>query len=207
MTKIYPTLYQMMRFLILMSLVVLTKTPLAQFSEGYIVTNNGDTLYGKIKDRTTGFNTRIYPKVRFRQPGKPQKRFRPRHIKAYYSEGSGLFESQWFDRQPRLLKNDYVNVTGMGQKHFMKVIVRGKLSLYHLEFRDADNAAVDYIEFFKMEGDHRFVRASQGLLGLKKKLLLEYFKDYPAVTEQIQSGALKTAVDVAIYFNSHYAKG
>jgi hypothetical protein len=175
-----------------------------QFSEGYIITLQGDTIHGRVKDRSDGFRTKLYPKIRFRKPGGLTKKLSPRQIRGYYTEASGLYESQWFEKQQRFLRMDYFSVTGVGQKRFLKVVVRGKLSLYHLEFTDFDNSAVDYLQLFRLEGDNRYVRASQGVLGLKKKLLSDFFKDYPELVEKINSGSLKSAFQVAQFFNQNY---
>jgi hypothetical protein len=176
----------------------------SQFSEGYIITLQGDTIHGRVKDRSSGLRTKLYPKIRFRSSKGLTRKYSPRQIRGYYSEANGLYESQWFEKQQRLLRMDYFGVTGVGQKRFLKVVVRGKLSLYHLEFPDFDNGTVDYIQLFRLEGDNRYVRASQGVLGLKKKLLSDYFKDYPELVEKINSGSLKSAIQVAQYFNQNY---
>lgn len=175
-----------------------------QFSDGYVVTLKGDTLHGQIKDRSASFRPKLYSKIRFRQRGKLTRKIGPRQIRGYYSAGSGLYESQWLETQRRMLRMDYFNVTGLGQKSFLKVVVRGKLSLYHLEFSDADNSTIDYLQLFMLEGENRFVRASQGIFGLKKKLLSSYFKDYPALVEMINEGSLKSALEVAVFFNANY---
>jgi hypothetical protein len=176
----------------------------AQFSEGYIITLKGDTIQGRVKDRSDGFRTKLYAKIRFRPNGGITRKLSPRQIRGYYSEGSGLYESQWIETQRRFLRTDYFSITGVGQKRFLKVVVRGKLSLYHLEFPDFDNGNIDYLQLFRLEGENRFVRASQGILGLKKKLLSDYFKNYPELVERINSGSLKSAYEVALFFNATY---
>lgn len=170
------------------------------FVQGCIITNQNDTLRGMVKDRTLGFESKVYKKIRFRSDAPFASRHNAYHIKGYCKENT-CFESHWIDKRQRLLKTDFVSSAGSGKKVFLKVIVRGELTLYHWEFTDGDNLTTDYMELFKRTGDDYFVRASQGILGLKKKLLSDYLKDRPDIVEQINNGTLKTARDVAKAYN------
>ena len=46
-----------------------------------------------------------------------------------------------------------------------------------------------------------FVRVTQGILGLKKKRLTEYFRDCPELIYKIENGELKDPVEIANFYN------
>ena len=172
------------------------------FIDGYIITKQQDTIHGTIKDRSNGYNTRLYKKIRFRSAMSPfTKRLSPYEIKGYCKE-TVCFESHWVERRQNFLKTEFVNTPGSGKKVFLKVIVKGKLTLYHWEFVDDMSDTPDFVELFKRANDDYFVRASQGVLGLKKKLLSNYLQDRPDIVEKINNGDIKTAREIAEAYNA-----
>jgi hypothetical protein len=176
----------------------------AQYAVGYVVKNNGDTLYGKVKDRSGEVFTRMYSKIRFKSDGYFfQKRYSPKQIIAYKT-GDRLYETHWIKVRTLLLKVNYFSKPGFGKREFFRVVEKGKLSLYYSEFMDEDSSIVDYVELFKREGDYYFVRATQGVFGLKKNLLSEYFQNQQEVRDKIVSGELKTAFQVVRFYNETY---
>jgi hypothetical protein len=47
------------------------------------------------------------------------------------------------------------------------------------------------------------VRVTQGIFGLKKKLLSRYFADFPDLVVKIEKGELKSPIEIAEYYNSY----
>ncbi|NLF41397.1 MAG: PorT family protein [Bacteroidales bacterium] len=82
-----------------------------RFQKGYIITNDGDTIYGELKNES---NLNIYHYCVFKKDG-VEKNFGPSSIKAYRYEDNRHFESQIIDTV------------------FVEVLVSGKLSLYKYE--------------------------------------------------------------------------
>lgn len=48
------------------------------------------------------------------------------------------------------------------------------------------------------------VRATQGIFGLKKKLLSNYFKECPELVEKINNKKMKSVEDVLTFYNTWY---
>ncbi|HMP99415.1 MAG TPA: hypothetical protein PKC24_06505 [Cyclobacteriaceae bacterium] len=190
------------RSIIYFSVVLTSLTAHAQngFQEGYIITNNGDTINGFIKDRREGSFADLYKQVRFKGKGMFTKKYSAHQISGY-KRGNDIFESHWFEQDRRLLKENYYSRKGAGRKVFLKVVESAYLSLYYKEFLDQESGFVDYFPLFKREDEDYFVRVTQGISGLKKKRLAEYFRDCPDVLEQIENNMLKTPMQIAEYYN------
>ena len=188
------------RLLFLLSLMIIISTPLsAQKGEdwlsGYIVDNDGDTLHGLVRDRDTGPFGGLLPKIQIKPEGKRKKKFRPQDITSY-GRGNSRFITLQVVTTSQLLRTETRIVDRGGESQFYQVIAEGALNLYHQEFNDEDNFRIDFVPYFNKAGDDELVRATQGLFGLKKKLLSRYFSDRPDLVEKIRSGELKTPMEV-----------
>jgi hypothetical protein len=70
-----------------------------------------------------------------------------------------------------------------------------------LEFQDADSGYFDYFSYFKKRNGTELVRTTQGIFGLRKKRLAVFFSDYPTLVAKIINKELKSAHEVAIFYN------
>ena len=172
----------------------------SSYLKGYVVLNSGDTLYGKVMDRDIN-RSRLLNRIRFKQNGKKLKKYSAYDLSSYNVDNV-IFESKWYDEQVEFFNFRYPNRYGIGQKVFLRVNSKGKLSCYTKEFVDQDDVAINGFELFQKEGDDYFERANQGLFGLKKKKLTNYFKECPKLVERINNGRIKTALEVTKYYNS-----
>lgn len=175
------------------------------FTQGYIVKNNGDTLKGAIKDRSKPPYEKKYKKIRFKGKGLVSGKYSARNI-ANYCAGVDCYQSLWMDSRQNFLKETVISQHGKGNKVFMKIVVDGYLSLYYYEFNDAESHTIDYIPFFKRKDEVELIRVTQGIFGLKKKLLSRYFADFPTLIEKIEKGELKSPGEIAEYYNSYVGK-
>lgn len=169
------------------------------FIPGYVVLNTGDTLYGEIRDRNLD-NDQLYKKIRFRGEHSGKRKFSPYQIRGYRI-GNEEFESVWFDEQTAFFIFHYFCREGVGEKIFLKVLQRGKLTCFYREYIDADSGTLDGYELFKREGEDYYARATQGILGLKKKRLSDYFTDCPSLIRKIQNGEIRDPLEVVAYYN------
>ena len=165
------------------------------FENGYVVNLKNDTLYGKIKDRKHGSFPKIYKKIRFKEEGSHfKKKYSPNQIMGYKA-GERVYESIGIERKSHLLRTLYL-ITSTRQKSFLRLVHKGNLSYYHWEYIDNEFNSLDYIPLFHKEGTTEMVRATQGILGLKKKVLSEYFSDCPELVEKIEKKEIKTPEDI-----------
>lgn len=165
------------------------------FENGYVVNLKNDTLYGKIKDIKHEPFPKIYKKIRFKEEGSHfKKKYSPNQIIGYKA-GERVYESIGIERKSHLLRTLYL-ITSTRQKSFLRVVHKGNLSYYHWEYIDNEFNSLDYIPLFHKEGTTEMVRATQGILGLKKKVLSEYFSDCPELVEKIEKKEIKTPEDI-----------
>jgi hypothetical protein len=169
------------------------------FQEGYIITHNSDTTHGMLKDRKEGFSSKIYSKVQLKK-GLFSKKYSAANIKGYCISNT-CFESIWLDKKGILFNETYISRPGFGKRVFVKNVISGHLTLYHLEYVDSDSGTIDYIELLKKSNNDMLIRASQGLLGLKKKAVISYLSDCPELIEKINNNSIKNAREVVNFYN------
>ncbi len=172
------------------------------YAPGFVIQNNGDTLQGLIRDRS---DDQIYTRIKFKSEASGKMKFSPHQIVGYVMNGTE-YESMWFDESSEFFMFNYYNQEGQGDKTFMRLEARGAVSLYYMEFFDPDSGCPDELGFFKRESDNYFQRATQGVFGLKKKKLAEYFRDCPELVDRIESGQIKRPLEVVDFYNRHCAK-
>ena len=169
------------------------------FQNGYIITNEKDTLIGLVKDRKEPPFGKLYDKVIFKK-GRKKKKYGPNDISAY-KKGNNLFESLWIEDSTYPFQGKYLGSPATGSKRFLKVIAKGYLSYYHWEFEDSESDYIDAIGLFKRENEDSFARVAQGIFGLKKKYLAKYFKDCQDLVAKIEEGEIKDPEEIVIFYN------
>ena len=169
------------------------------YEDGYIITNNNDTLIGLVKDRKPPPFGKLYNKVYFKKKHK-KKKYSPKQILGY-KQGSREFESLWIDVSSHLFNEKYTSIQNKGEKEFLKIVVQGYLSYYQREFEDSESDYINQIGLYKREDENFLVRVTQGVFGLKKKNLEVYFKDYPELMLKIKNGELKDPIEIVNFYN------
>jgi hypothetical protein len=167
------------------------------FERGYIVLNNNDTLYGVVKDRNDGT---LFEKIRFKDNRGKVKRYTADDLLAY-KVGINTYESLWYAEENEFLKFNYYSRPGYGRKVFLKILAKGHLSCYAKEFMYDDNNFIDQFELFLRDGEKTMARATQGIFGLKKKRLSNYFWDCPILVKKINHDSINTPLNVVSYYN------
>ena len=173
------------------------------FESGYIVTLQHDTIKGTIKDRNATGMENLYRKIRFYGPDGRRKKFGPDEIRAY-ARGSQVFVSMWYETYNQSMVQRYNSILGKGVQRFFRVVHSGYLSYYHLEYLDGEFDDIDFIPLFKRMDEPAMVRVTQGIFGLKKKRLAEFFYDCPELLEKIENKALRDPIEIAIFYNRWY---
>ncbi|MEP3210766.1 MAG: hypothetical protein ABJN95_16305 [Maribacter sp.] len=193
--------FRLAGFLLTLTLLALPLQSAAQndAQEGYVVTSANDTLYGLLRDRKTGAFSKLYKKVKFK--GKRGKsRYGPKEIKSY-TIGSSTFESLQIIQTGGFLDDEYTE-SAAGDFQFLKVVAKGSLCYYLMEFEDADSGYIDTIAFFKKEDGHTLVRVNQGLFGLKRKKLALFLSDCPELAQNIINKRIKHPMEIVRFYNN-----
>jgi hypothetical protein len=194
------------QLLIVFFLISLNLFAQRDYEEGYIVTPTNDTLFGKIRDRETGAFPRILKKIRFKEDN---SRFRKKYTASQimgYKTGNRVYESIGIKPESIFFRTRYL-LTDTYKKEFVRVMHKGKLNYYHWEYADSESNTLEYFPLFHIEGRAEMVRATQGLLGLKKKALSEYFSGCPALVQRINEREIRTPEDVIEFFGKNCGDG
>lgn len=194
-----------------MALLTLKTPVLAQDKdhEDYIVLHAGDTLYGTvdyIKEKWA--RSEFYKKIRLTTADGKTKKYKKKNISAFRVTNSN-YETFWLNPsfQKIMLVNPKYDVDRKdGQHHFLKVVSIGKLSHYELEWFDQENTGLHSMTLLKKEKDQFLIRADQGLLGLKRKVLQRYFFDCPKLSEKIIQKQINDVLQIVEYYNFNCIK-
>ncbi|MFK7834003.1 MAG: hypothetical protein AB8B52_12045 [Winogradskyella sp.] len=170
----------------------------------YIVLTAGDTLYGTVDYLDErGTNPKFYKKIRFTNSEGKRKKYRQHNVLAFKS-GHKAFEAFWLsNRSERIvLFNPIYRIdTQKGSHEFLRVMHKGNLSYYELEWWDQGEAGINGMALLKKTKDSFFIRADQGLFGLNRKALANYFKDCPELATQITTKTIKKVWDILDFYN------
>jgi len=164
------------------------------YYDGYIITLEGDTLRGFVRDRQPEPFEQLYAKVRFKKKWR-KKKYRPDQIRGYgYNEFH--FESVSIQEDASFFRFNYK--TDPSQKPmFLKVVWRNPdLVLYEWEFVHDDNDYLDSFPLFYRPKEDRWVRVTQGIFGLKRKKLVPFFLDCPQLALGIQDKTIKSVNEI-----------
>ena len=172
----------------------------------YIVLNIGDTLYGEVHYLDeNGVSGGFYNKIRLTNPKGKRKKYK-RKLVAGFRTNNFNYESYWLSQSSEkiMLVNPIYQIDPMrGEQHFLKVVSKGKLSHYELEWIEQDNSTLWSMALLKKDKDSFFIRADQGLLGLKRKALRNYFSNCPDLVESISQKQLNEVTEVVDFYNSY----
>ena len=142
-----------------------------EYSQGYIINSEGETVEGWVKDRSSGPFLDLYTRIRFKPDNAIFKRkYSPGEILGY-GINNQHFESVPLIEESAFFKFKYCLHEG-NDRVFLRVISRNAdLTYYHWEYVDSESNYLDYIPLFYRSGSNEMVRVTQGILGLKRNRL------------------------------------
>jgi hypothetical protein len=174
-----------------------------EYINGYIISQDYDTIQGLIKDRKPEPFAKIYKKIKFKPKKSRRRRYGPDDIQGY-KIGEDEFVSMWFSESAEYFKYKTESAPGKGEKHFFKVKAKGYLSYYHLE--SIDDSGLNNRGFFKRVNEEAMVSVRTGLFGLNKKRLNTYFNDCPTLQNKILDKTIKDPYEIVSFYNEWYEK-
>ena len=175
------------------------------YSRGYIINSEGDTLEGWVKDRSSGSFIELYKRMRFKPEDAMFKRkYSPAEILGYGAN------NQHYESVPLLTESIFFKIRYYlheGKDNlFLRVISSNEnLTYYHWEYVDSESNYLDYIPLFHKSGSGEMLRVSQGILGLKRNRLMEYFWDCPELVRALEKKELKEISEVFNFYTEHCA--
>ncbi|MGW8315915.1 MAG: hypothetical protein ACWGNV_09970 [Bacteroidales bacterium] len=173
------------------------------YDEGYIIHMNGDTVQGWVKDRSAGTFTELYSKIRFKsQQSRLRKKYSPDDLLGYGYDGLA-FESVPLREESEFFRFRYI-LDERNHRVFLQVISSNEpLTWYHWEYIDDESNYVDFIPLFHKSYSPEMVRVTQGILGLKRNRLMEYFQDCPELVWAIDNKEVNLPEEVYNFYLSH----
>jgi hypothetical protein len=89
-------------------------------------------------------------------------------------------------------------------KVFLRIVRRqGRLTYYHWEYLDEESNYLNYIPLFHKTGNSEMVRVTQGILGLKRKRLANYFAECPGLGDALMLDELHRIHEVFEFYIRH----
>jgi hypothetical protein len=173
------------------------------FQPGFLVLATGDTLKGDVMDRRETFTgIEILGKIRLKTPKGKVKRYSRSVLNAYRS-GEYVYKKFRIEpvRQVQFLTNYYQVVPFGGEVAFLREVKVGTLSMYEYEWTDDMGSEVERFPLFIKKNENLMVRATQGIFGLKRKILIDYFSDCPDLAIALADGRFSLPQEIVMYYN------
>lgn len=171
----------------------------------YIVLYAGDTLYGKVQYIDEGIPRKFYKKIRLTTSDGKRRKQKKKNV-ASFRVNKINYESFWLSQtsQRFSLVNPKYNIEqNNGEQYFLKVVSKGNLDHYELEWIEQGETALLSMALLKKEEDSFFIRADQGIIRLKRKVVLDYFSNCPKIIEAIYQNQLKDVWEVVDFYNKN----
>jgi hypothetical protein len=174
----------------------------------FIVLHNNDTLRGTVSYiNERAVNRGFYKKVRITNAKGKTKKYKRENISSFQVNGTE-YRSFWLYQPPQRFPpvsvvNPQYNIDEQQVEHyFLRVVSTGKLSHYELEWFDQGDSQLYAMALLKKGHQGYFMRADQGIIGLKKKLLQRYFADCDEVRQKIKDKTLKKVKQLVEAYNT-----
>lgn len=170
----------------------------------YLVLITGDTLHGNIQHINDN-KTKYYKKIRLTETNGNQKKYKRKDVRSFQVNNT-IYEGFWLSQSSEKISrfNPRYNINSKnGERHFLRLISKGALSHYHLEWWEQGASGLMWMDLLKKENELFFIRATQGIFGLKKKVLIKYFQNCLNLKEQITQKQLKTVAQVMDFYNNY----
>lgn len=173
-------------------------------NKGYIVLNSGDTLFGQVQRLKETFSgVEFLKKIRFWDENGKRKKYDLSKLSGF-RVGEDTYRKYRIEplREINILINHYQVVPYGGEATFLRVLKEGALSLYEYEWIDGMDDYISRFPLLRRSSESIMVRATQGIFGLKKKVLIAYFSDCPGLQDEIKAGTFQHPFEVVNYYNT-----
>ncbi len=169
------------------------------FKEGYIIQHSGDTIMGFVKDRSAEPFVSLYAKIRFKKRTSSRiKKYDADDILGYGYAGTHFLSVPFREEQEMWVVRYYTDLEA--PRKFLKVIMQSEDLMYYEQlFVHDDNFYLDSIPFFHKPTSNQMVRVTQGILGFKKKRLIEYFYNCPEIIMALNAKNLSNSKILHLY--------
>lgn len=198
MSVLFRTVFVLLAF----SLFGTAPAKAQNYQSGYVITEEGDTLHGFIKDRKAAPFGKLYSKIKFKSAEYGRRKFSTGQIKAYQC-GSDFFRSVWIEDESEFFQNRLMSAPYHGKKQFVKILAEGSVSLWYLEYED--ESGIQGQSYFKRSDNYYLQPVRSGVFN-KRKQLAEFFSGCPELADKILNRELTDPFEILNFYNSRCAK-
>ena len=173
----------------------------------YLALYVGDTLYGKVEYIAERIPREFHKRIVVITTDGRVKKYKRKNVASFKVENN-IYESFLLSQTAekfRLVDPKFNIDNNNGKQYFLKVISKGNLSHYELEWIEQGEAALRSMDLLKKNTDLFFIRATQGVFGLKRKVTLDYFFNCAKIKEAISQKQVSDVRDVVDFYNKHCA--
>lgn len=178
----------------------------SKIKSDYLVKANGDTLYGKVSFRDSDrFNPKDLKKIRLIDLEGKKKKYKKEDVVAFRSDDR-VYEGFWLNQTSERIQlvNPIYNIdSDNGEWQFLRVIIKGQLSHYQLEWYEQGESRLHSMDLLKKNSDDFLIRATQGIFGLKKQVLKAYFSECSELAKKIENKEIKDVQGVVTFFDDN----
>ncbi|MEQ8476051.1 hypothetical protein [Fulvivirga sp.] len=193
-------------FMLLVFSVYATSFAQSAITEDFLVLNSGDTLHGSVEYiNSKRVSPEFYKKIRVTDENGKRRQFKQKDVSAFKADGK-VFESYWLSQSSdkiTLVNPKYDIDPENGAQYFLRLIRKGELSHYQWEWWEQGESTLMWMDLLRKKEDQFFIRATQGLLGLKKKVLTDYFMNCPDLKERIEKKELDEVWQLVDFYNNN----
>ncbi len=174
----------------------------------HIVLITGEKFYGKVDYFKEGFAlSEFYGRIRLTDVNGRKRSFKRKKVLSFNVNGYD-YKSYTLNEETKLFKNgrfldtEY-HISQDGVQHFLKVISKGTLSHYELEWIDHDNNDLESIGLIKKTEDNFFIPAENIRSQIAKKAVSDYLSDCPEAQKKIAEKDFKYVFQVVDFYNKN----
>jgi hypothetical protein len=177
-----------------------------QENADYLVLKTGDSIFGTVEYiNHKGVSPKYYKKIRVRNAEGKRKKYNKKEVSVIRVD-KVIYEAFWLvqtNQMNNIFSSVYYIVPKKGELYFLRLISNGVLSHYHLEWYEQGESSLMWMDLLKKEEDQFFIRATQGIFGLKRKALANYFEDCPDLKAKIIQKQINEVWQVVDYYNNN----
>lgn len=171
----------------------------------YIVLVSGDTLIGEVVHlNKKGFSPRYLKKIRYTDSNRKNYKINRKDISTFKIDDV-IYDSFWLSRSSRKFTLDnpiYTINYKTGKHYFLRLMKSRDLSHYQLEWWEQGESTPMSMDLLKKENDQFLIRATQGIFGLKRNTLTQYFSECVELSSGIKQRKFNTLDEIIDIYNA-----
>lgn len=172
----------------------------------YLVLASGDSIFGKVQYLSENdFGPAYLSKIRIQAENGPRQKFKPKKLSAFGCGGQHfeIFRLETFNASSSWLAQDFRHNPACGDYYIFQRIGQGELCHYRWHWFEQGESTPYQMDLLRRAGDSIFLRADQGLFGLRIRALTRFFSDCPRLQAKISAKELRDIESITGFYQQH----